>query len=156
MVKTTYTRSFYAPHDPLDSAFTNSDPVTGEVYPSMTKQSFVDECDINNILAEYKTSGQLKHINEKAAQGVYADLPNGLDFQESLNTVIRAEESFATLPSAVRARFGNDPEQFLTFMADPANQDEAIKMGLAQDNRPTPPEPLAVRITNPPEAEKTG
>jgi len=50
--------------------------------------------------------------------------------------------AFATLPSHVRRRFENDPQEFLAFMADPANQDEVIKMGLATDNRPPPPEPV--------------
>lgn len=114
--------------------------ITGEVYkpPSMTQQSFVAECDINNILAEYKTSGQIRHMSAKADQGTYQDLPGGIDFQEALNTVIAGENAFATLPSQVRARFGNDPAEFLMFMADPANQDEAIRMGLATDNRPPP------------------
>lgn len=129
----TYDR--YRPHDRAATWYTGemTDPETGEVVipPTRTKQSFVAECDINNILKQYKKTGIISHINAAAAKGTYQDLPDQVDYQEALNTVIRAEESFATLPSAVRDRFGNDPAEFMAFMADPKNIDEAISLGLA-------------------------
>lgn len=134
--------SFYRPHDRLATSWKNElvDDATGEVTypPSMTKQSFADQCDINKILKQYKMTGQIRHISAKAAIGSYEDLPEPQDFQEAMNLVIASEKSFATLPSHVRARFGNDPAQFLGFMADPSNQDEIIKLGLARDSRPQP------------------
>jgi phage internal scaffolding protein len=106
---------------------------TGEVYTPerRVKQSFVDECDINNILKQYSATGQLKHIAGNAAQGAYMDLPDDVDYQVSQNVIIEANRAFASLPAKTRDRFGNDPGEFLAFMADPANQDEAIKLGLA-------------------------
>jgi len=137
-------RSFYVPHDRAATAYTGElvDEVTGEVYrpPVMVKQSFVAECDINNILKQFKLTGQIQHMSAKAALGSYEDLPEPLDFQEALNTVKDAEQSFATLPSQIRDRFGNDPGNFLDFMSNPNNQDEIIKLGLATDSRP-PKEP---------------
>ena len=134
--------SFYVPHDPLATAFgVNAD---GAIVPqvSMTKQEFLPDCDIHNILAEFKVTGQIRHLAQNAAAGVYTDLANLPDFQEALNTVVAGEAAFLTLPSKLRARFENDPAQFLAFMADPANQDEAIRLGLATDTRPpAPPEP---------------
>lgn len=119
------------------------DPKTGEVIaiPSRTKQEFRDECDINNILAQYRQTGMVKHISARAAQGAYMDLPEPQDFQTATNIVLEARDSFMTLPSKVRERFGNDPLNFLWFMSDPDNQDEAIKLGLA--TRKPEPEPLA-------------
>lgn len=131
--------SFYRPHERV--VFTNAlvNTQTGEVYypPSRTKQQFKDECDINNIIKSFKVTRQISHMRANMEQGAYMDLPDPLDFQESLNVVLAAEASFATLPAKVRERFGNDPQGFLAFMADPANQDEIIKMGLGTDNRPT-------------------
>lgn len=119
-------------------------PYTGVVTmrqdPSKTKQSEMAACDINNIVREFTRTGMLSHISAKAATGAYADLPDSLDFQESLNTVIAAQASFDSLPSKVRSRFHNDAQEFLEFMADPANQDEAIKLGLAVDTRPPKPD----------------
>lgn len=137
-------RSFYSPHvRALYQTRTDVlvDPRTGEFKecPSMTKQSFLEECDINNIIKAFSKSGQFRHVSAKAAQGAYQDLPDDSDFQNALHTVMAGREAFASLPSKVRSRFGNDPAQFLAFLADPANQDEAIKMGLAVDKRPAPP-----------------
>ena len=138
--------SFYRPHKRVTANNLKLDLRTGELVelPSMTKQEFVAECDINNIIKQYSTSGVIRHISERAATGQYLDLPDNIDFQESLNMVHQAQSAFATLPSSVRSRFQNDPAEFLAFMADPANQDEIIKLGLATDSRPppAPPEPV--------------
>lgn len=131
----------YRPHSRVTFKNELLDLATGEVTypPSMTKQSFAAECDINNILKQYKTSGMLAHVNAKAAQGQYLDLPAEVDFQTALNTVMRAEDAFASLPSKLRTRFGNDPAEFLVFCADPANAEEMRTLGLAN---PLPPPPL--------------
>lgn len=133
--------SFYRPHKRVTFDNTKLDRKTGELVevPSMTKQEFVAECDINNIIKQYSVTGQLKHISARAAQGQYLDLPDDLDFQSSLEIVRQAQEAFATLPSGTRSRFENDPAKFLAFLSDPANQDEAIKLGFATDRRPPPP-----------------
>lgn len=44
---------------------------------------------------------------------------------------------FDTLPSKLRLRFGNDPAEFLSFVEDPANDQEMIDLGL----KPKPPLP---------------
>lgn len=125
--------SFYRPHKRVQYTGELVNPVTGEIYKPerRVKQSFVAECDINTILKEYSVTGQLKHISAKAAQGAYMDLPDNLDFQQSLEIVKAAEVAFAGLPSKTRDRFANDPARFLAFMSDPENQAEAIKLGLA-------------------------
>ncbi|AXH73237.1 MAG: internal scaffolding protein [Microviridae sp.] len=126
---------FYRPHKRSDTWFTNetTNAITGEVtqLPSMTKQSFVDQCDINNILKQFKLTGQITHIKANAQQGAYLDLPDDLDFQSSMHIVQQAEAAFSTLPSKLRTRFENDPAQFLAFMADPRNAEEAVALGLA-------------------------
>lgn len=133
-------RSFYFPHKRVQYTGELINHKTGEVFtpPSRTKQSFVAECDINNIIKSFKVTGQIKHMNERAAQGAYTDLPDPIDFQEALHQVRDAQVAFATLPSHVRARFENDPGQFLDFMSNPSNQDEIIRLGLATDKRPPP------------------
>lgn len=136
---------FYRPHS--HHGFDNCDPNTGEVLPSMTKQSEMDACDIHNVLKQFSPAGLQQLISENQARGQYADVPDSLDYQEALNTVIAAEAAFASLPAKVRERFGNNPERFLAFMGDPNNQDEAIELGLATDNRPVP-EPIPADQVN--------
>lgn len=135
---------FYRPH--THHGFDNCDPNTGEILPSMTKQSEMDACDIHNILKQYSPAGLQQLIAENTARGQYVDLPDDIDYQAGLNTVLEAQAAFATLPAKVRERFHNNPAEFLEFMADPNSQDEAIRLGLATDNRTPPPDPLMVRI----------
>ena len=47
-----------------------------------------------------------------------------------MNIVIEAQENFSELPAHIRKRFGNDPEQFLDFVTDENNKDEAIRLGM--------------------------
>lgn len=133
MTKVVIKRSFYRPHPRLMVMNEVVNPVTGEIThpPSRTKQSFKDECDINNILKQYKSTGMLRHINEKAAKGTFADLPAPMEYQDALNMVIQAEDAFAALPSKLRDRFNNDPQEFLAFQQDPRNQRELVELGLA-------------------------
>lgn len=158
-------RSFYVPHERVQYTGELYDENTGEYFipERRVKQSFKDECDINNIIKSYSQTGQIRHINAKAAQGTYEDLPEPMDLQEALNTVRDANTAFASLPSQVRDRFQNDPGQFLAFMQDPANQDEMIRLGLATrrpesggGNGGTPPPPApppAPPAAPPPAAE---
>lgn len=135
---------WYQPHIAVNWTGEILDPKTGELVkePSMTKQSFKDECDINNIVKRFEATGIIDHLNQRAREGVFVDLPDALDFQAALNLVAQAETAFMELPAALRARFENNPEKFLAFTADPANQQEMITLGLATDNRP-PPKPPA-------------
>lgn len=114
------------------------DPKTGElVYqPSMTKQSFVAECDINNIVRDFTPAVMAQLTLANLHSGRFEDLPDVVDYQESLEIARAGQQAFELLPAQVRARFNNDPAAFLDFMGDPANQDEAIELGLAVDNRP--------------------
>lgn len=96
--------------------------------PSRTKQSFRDECDINNIMRKWQKTGLVTHVSKY--QGDYSDLTNVQSYHESCNQVLAAQEAFASLPSSLRSRFQNDPGQFLEFVGNDANRDEAIKLGL--------------------------
>ncbi len=95
-----------------------------------TKQSFRDECDINNIMAKYQKSGLLDFVNNHQAQ--YGDA-TGVEFQAAMELVVRGQELFDALPSSVRKRFDNNPEEFLEFVNDPASEAEAIKLGLISE-----------------------
>jgi len=96
---------------------------------TMTKQSFKDECDINNIMKKYEKNGLIDHLNN--TRGEYGDFIGFSDYQTSLNEIKAADEAFATIPAAIRARFNNNPSEFLEFVQDEKNADEMIRLGLA-------------------------
>jgi len=111
---------------------------THTVGPSKTKQSPLQETDINFIVKKSVSNGHLPMMMQEAR---YGDFSEPTTYQDALNTVIVAQNQFAALPSHVRERFGNNPEHFLRFTADPKNAAEMVKLGLATE-RPTPPQPL--------------
>lgn len=105
-----------------------------------TKQSFKAECDINNIMAKYQRTGLLEAVNQHQAQ--YGDV-TGVDFQSAMQTVALANQMFMDMPSSIRKRFANDPGEFLAFVNDENNRDEAIKLGLIPKPETEPKAPAA-------------
>lgn len=124
----------YVPHRRVSENGGIVNPVTGEITfpPSMTKQEFVKQSDINNIIKEFTLTGQISHINAQAAQGRFLDLPDQLDFQQSIHLVQHAQEAFQALPAAIRNRFHGNPAEFLAFCQDPKNADELIELGIRE------------------------
>lgn len=101
--------------------------------PGKTKQSFKDETDINNILARFQRTGLLEFTNKNQPQ--YADC-TGIEYQAGMETIRKASALFQSLPSSVRARFHNEPAEFLDFVQDDKNRDEARQMGLLRPEEP--------------------
>jgi len=131
-------RSAYIPHQRVQSVPVGS---------SLAKQSFRDETDINTIMAKYKRSGILEHVNRH--QGDYSDLVGPDDFHGCMNAVIAAREAFSTLPAKIRTRFENDPAEFLEFVANPENDQEMIELGLRK-------QPKAAATEEPTSIEEMG
>lgn len=105
----------------------------------ITKQEHKDECDINRILKQYQRTGIITHV--QSARPSYTDLPDAIDFQESLNTIMVAEEAFGNLPAKVRGHFLNDPGRFLAAFNDPAQYDQLREFGLLRPTTTHPDEP---------------
>lgn len=64
----------------------------------------------------------------------YGECPSPLDYQDALEIIARGEEAFYDLPPEVRVKFSN-PVEFLTWLEDPANYDEAEKLGLLDSEK---------------------
>lgn len=98
----------------------------GEVM--MTKQEFKDECDIENILKQFSKTGIIEHITKQEAQ--WLELPDAMDYQQSLETMRQAQEAFESLPSVVREKYDNNPERFLEALHDPSQKDYLTEVGI--------------------------
>lgn len=105
------------------------DPETGELVdtPSLAKQSFAEECDINTIVRKFGLTGQMPVGLRMPTFGDFLDIP---DYHSAMNAIREADESFYALPAELRARFGNDPGAFVEFCSDESNRPEAEKLGL--------------------------
>jgi len=86
----------------------------------MTVQSAKKECDIHNILKQYKKTGMISHVS--AELPAFKDLPDNIDYQQALEIVREAENSFADLPAKVRDYFDNNPSKLLASLGDPAQR----------------------------------
>lgn len=102
--------------------------VYDEGVPSLAIQSAKEECDINTIVRRFNLTGAMPP-NPRIPQ--YGDFLTVTDYQSALNAVREAGEGFMALPAEVRARFHNDPQEFLDFCSEPLNAAEAEKLGLS-------------------------
>lgn len=98
---------------------------------SLTRQEFVSQCNINNIVNKYVKNGNNPFVITQDAK--YGDFTNVPSHQDALDLILRAEDHFMQLPPQLRARFDNDAGLLLQFLGNPNNRQEAIKLGLVQD-----------------------
>ncbi len=116
----------------------------------LTKQSFKDECDINFIMNKWQRTGQIPDSAVGTMRPRYGDFTNPNDYMEACNRVLDANEAFASLPAFLRDRFANEPANLIAFLGDADNQEEAIKLGLAQPPTPEGDPPVVDDQVNPP------
>lgn len=118
-----------------------------------TRQSEKDSCDVNLIIANHRRGGVSAHVTQKVASYGFAPATT---FQECLNEVRKAEETFAGLPAATRKFFANDPGRFVEYAADPKNVEKLVELGLAiPKEKPVPvlgsaENPIVTRSVDPP------
>lgn len=109
-----------------------------------------EQHDIKNIVQRAMRAGGLL-TNVSVRIPVFADIADAPSYVDALNVVANAQQQFESLPSKIRDRFANSPEKLLDFLRDPANREEAIKLGLVNKEAPPPePEkPIPVIMVNP-------
>ncbi len=120
---------------------------------SLTKQAFKKECDINQIMKQYKRNGLLEHLNTH--QGNYGDFLNFEDYHSSLNKILEAKDAFNSIPSDIREKFDNDPSLFMDFAQNEENHEELVNMGLANPKREAEAQKEGVPPPAPPQATTT-
>lgn len=91
-----------------------------------TQEQFAYDCDINNIVAGMTAPMPIR--DRKISDEIQVMTPDM--YEKALYTKAAAENAFMELPSNVRAEFDNNPSKMLSFIADPANQDRCIELGL--------------------------
>jgi phage internal scaffolding protein len=97
--------------------------------PTMAQQQFREECDINTIMERFGRTGE---IVAPIRMPQYGDFDGVNDYHSAMNAIVEAQSAFDSLPAKVRARFSNDPAEFLEFCFNEENRDEAIRLGLVE------------------------
>lgn len=123
-------RTYY---DGLQAGFSDLTATPGASIddPSLTKQEFADESDINNIMATFQRTGEV--YNSATLSPRYGDFTIVPDYQSALNLVIEARASFDSLSSKIRERFHNDPVEFLDFVSNENNAAEMRALGILEE-----------------------
>lgn len=113
-----------------------------------TEQAHAEETDINVIMKRAMRGEHSDYIKDYG--GRYGEATS-MDFLAANIIVANANQMFDALPSEIRSRFRNKPEEFLDFVQDPENKDELVRLKLANPPviEPTSPEPPV--LTTPPE-----
>jgi len=94
--------------------------------PSRTNTSHAIGTNPNEIVRKYG------YANLPSPEGGYADFSQLPDLMEARKTILQAEKSFMELPSNVRTKFKNDPNELINFLnsSDEHDIQESIKLGL--------------------------
>lgn len=114
--------------------------------PSLTRQEFADECDINKLMAQYEKTGILpSNVNNDVPR--YLDVSDVPDLPSALNMLADATAAFMALPAITRREFDNDPVKFINFAENPENIEKMREWKLAPP-APVEPPPAKVEVTN--------
>jgi len=103
----------------------------GQAGVSRTRASETPNCDLNAAMRRLRKTGGFTGCladTRKTMFGDFSEAPES--FMHAQVQIANARCAFAGLPARVRDRFKNDPVHLLTFLADGANQKEAIELGL--------------------------
>lgn len=139
------------PFDEAECAEVGKACATRNEEPSLTKQSFARDADLNELVRRF---GITKVPVGSFDPSHYGDFTGAPDLREALEIMRDAQEQFEALPSRVRNRFQNDPALLFEFVQDPANREEGEFLGIFERPRPgaggggIPPSPGAVSASS--------
>lgn len=126
----------------------SADAAISDWGPSLTRQEFADEADINVLMSRYERTGVPPAVN--GVEPVYMDLTAmPVDLQAMMDTVLTAEKAFMQLPANVRREFDNNPVEFVQYASDPENVEQMRSWGLAKPVK-VPDPPQRVEVVNAP------
>lgn len=117
---------------------------------SLTKQSQIDEADINKIISRHTNTGVLADLDK--LERVYGEI-TATDLLTA-NTMLKdAHEAFMEIPSAIRSEFDQNVGAFIDYATDPENITQMREWGLAKpasQKTPADPEPSPEPTPEPP------
>lgn len=101
--------------------------VSDTVGPSLAKQEFKEDSDINTIVRRF---GLGVEIPQGLRRPVYGDFTGISDYHQACLAIASANEAFDALPADVRREFRNEPARFVAFCQDERNRERLDAWGL--------------------------
>ncbi|UDN67603.1 internal scaffolding protein [robinz microvirus RP_71] len=113
--------------------------------PSMTKQEFMADADINNILAKFLRLGEAPPITLPEH---FMDLSQRTTYYDTASQIAETNKLFYNLPARTRAVYANDPTRWADAVVQAVEQndrqtllDAGIELPDVPQDPPTPPVP---------------
>jgi len=98
---------------------------------SKTKQADSGLCDINQIMARYRSTGQIPHLARRPPE--FGDFTQATDLLTMIEQVHQAQDEFDALPARIRTYCENDPVKLAEYLAIEDNREHLVAMGLVID-----------------------
>jgi len=108
--------------------------------PSLTKQEFKEEADINTILNRFLKTGEPPAL---ALPEHFVDMTNRTSYFEYASAAAEANKLFYLLPAGIRSEFLNDPARWADAVVratEAGDVDRLVKMGIQVPESPQEPE----------------
>lgn len=102
-------------------------PVSG---PNPTQQNQLNETDINKMSAKYLRTRLAGNPNGR--KPMFITVPSAT-FHDMMNKVVQIQDQFQRLSANIRRKFMNNPTVMLSWLENPDNRREGVKMGLIDD-----------------------
>lgn len=113
--------------DNYDNGFDNHESGLDTGTEGGAKQSFEQECDINVILKRFGIGYEIPQGLRVPQSGDFTGIN---DFHTAMNAIVKARETFESLPAHIRTKFDNDPGKFVDFTTNEENKEQMLDMGL--------------------------
>ena len=134
----------YRGHNNYDVQEASDEAVVHNDQPSLTVQAHAEDADINVLMRPY---GITVKMPDNVKVPTYGDFTHITDYRSALEATRKAHNDFMEIPAEVRAKFDNDPQNFLEFASNPNNLPQMVEMGLAKRREPPSAPPPATPPT---------
>lgn len=105
--------------------------------PSLTQQHFAENADINILVKRLGLEDAPLPV-EAFDPSYYGDFTQVPDLRTALDLVRDAENRFMELPARLRSKFDNSSAKLWSWIQDPDNGPEAVRLGLLQEPKREP------------------
>lgn len=129
-------RTRFDERDSLETRIQRGIALTFDPKKARTKQSFREECDVNNLMKKYKKPELIPGIEDKIRSAQFLDTTKVPSFEDAQQRIAEGHNLFSMLPADIRYKFNNDPASFVDFASDADNMPALVKMGLATPRQP--------------------
>lgn len=136
--------TFRTPNDIEADEQAGAEAATPPHGASLTQQQYTDEVNLNVMMARMgmKDGSIPPGAFDPRQFGTVQDFSDAPDLKEIFDRTFAARDMFMQLPATIRNRFSNNPAIMLDWVNNPANLEEARKLGFFEPAKTGAPAPV--------------